>query len=186
MIKKDLKYIKIENRGKVDEDLLIISENLLKKIYFEVEGGIFQTLCPKMFNILKEEDLREEEICGFEFTLLYDIFKGRVHIKQTKEGLLNVTFFKRYPSKGKFVYELYKEIINISFENLFNQFDFIIKGENRKIKTGNIYLLKNGLIGIVRKYYSNQKIGIVYDEDSPEIEEYVTIEDFDKLFKEKK
>ena len=85
---------------------------------------------------------------------------------------------------GKFGYNFYDSKLNIPIEKLNEQFEFIIKGENQQIKTGNIYLLKNGMIGIIKKYYSNSRIGIIYDECSEEIEDYIRVEDIDKLLKE--
>ena len=61
----------------------------------------------------------------------------------------------------------------------------MIKGENQKIATGNVYLLKNGMVCIIKKYYSNVKIGVIYDEDSEDVEEYIRIEDIDKLIRTK-
>ena len=40
------------------------------------------------------------------------------------------------------------------------------------------------MIGIIKKYYSNSRIGIIYDECSEEIEDYIRVEDIDKLLKE--
>lgn len=182
---KNSRYIKIENRGKVDEDLLIKTEEFINFINFDLDNGLFIRLCPKMFYILKEKELKDDEEFGFEFTLLSDIFKGRVEIRKIKNtNNCNIIFNKRFPTKGKFVYNFYDSKLNIPIEKLNEQFEFIIKGENQQIKTGNIYLLKNGMIGIIKKYYSNSRIGIIYDEYSEEIEDYIRVEDIDKLLKE--
>ena len=82
MKKKD--HIKIENRGKVDEDLLIITEDFLKKLYFEIDKGDFRKISPKLFYVLDYKYLEPDEEFGFEFTLLSDIFKGRVEIRKIK------------------------------------------------------------------------------------------------------
>ena len=62
---KNSRYIKIENRGKVDEELLIKTEEFIKKLSFDLDNGQFQRLCPKMFYILKETELNEYEEFGF-------------------------------------------------------------------------------------------------------------------------
>lgn len=184
---KNSRYIKIENRGKVDEELLIKTEEFIKKLSFDLDNGQFQRLCPKMFYILKETELNEDEEFGFEFTLLFDIFKGRVEIRKLKDKeLYNIHFYKRFPTKGKFIYNLYETKTNIPLQSINIQFDFIIKGENQNIKTGNIYLLKNGMIAIIKKYYSNSKIGVIYDEFAEDVEDYIRMEDIEKLIKEKK
>ena len=41
------------------------------------------------------------------------------------------------------------------------------------------------MVCIIKKYYSNVKIGIIYDEDSEDVEEYIRIEDIDKLIRTK-
>lgn len=177
---KNKKYVKIENRGKVEEELLFKTEDFLKFLLYDFQKGDFNILNPKMFYVFNEEELKNDEEFGFEFTLFSDIFKGRVEIRKKKNNLFYILFNKRYPTKGKFIYKPYIEKKNIALEDLFNQFDFVIKGESRKIKTGKVYLLKNGMIGIVKKYYSNSKIGIIYDEYAEEVEEYIKIEDIEK------
>lgn len=177
---KDKKYVKIENRGKVEEELLFKTEDFLKFLLYDFQKGDFNILNPKMFYVFNEEELKKDDDFGFEFTLFSDIFKGRVEIRKKKDNSFSILFNKRYPAKGKFIYKPYIEKKNIALEDLFKQFDFVIKGENRQIKTGKVYLLKNGMVGIVRKYYSNSKIGIVYDEYASEVEEFVKIEDIEE------
>ena len=38
-------------------------------------------------------------------------------------------------------------------------------------------------MAIIKKYYSNEKIGIIYDEFSEEVEEYIRKEEIDKIIK---
>lgn len=186
MKNKGIKYVKIENRGKVDIPLLIKTEEFIKFLCFDFQRGSFFNLSPKLFKVLKLEELNENEEFGFEFTVIFNIFKGRVEIRKQKNlNYFNVYFYKRRPAQGKFEYDLYITKNDIALENLNKVFDFLIKGENQKIATGNVYLLKNGMVCIIKKYYSNVKIGVIYDEDSEEVEEYIRIEDIDKLIRTK-
>lgn len=184
---KNLKYIKIENRGKVDNDILLSkTEDFIRKLFFEIDNGRFLIFNPKMIYVLKETELNENEELGFRFTLLFDIFKGRVIIAKIKDkDSVNIYFYKRHPIKGRFEYNLYNTKLNIPYNKINNQFNFIITGENLEIKTGNIYLLKNGIVCIIKKLYSNHKIGVIYDECSEEVEDYIQIEDIDKQIKNK-
>ena len=50
---KNSRYIKIENRGKVDEDLLIKTEEFIKFLCFDFQRGIFFKLSPKLFKVFK-------------------------------------------------------------------------------------------------------------------------------------
>lgn len=182
---KGLDYIKIENRGKVSRERLAKTEELMKKVTYQLDRGRFQNLCPKMYMVLTKEELESNESIGFQVTLFFDIFKGHVHIKKQKGvDLYNIDFLKRYPAEGKFMYKLSKQIKDVPFQDLFNQFKFMIEGENQKLRTGNVYLLKNGLVAILVKYYSNDKLGIKYDEYAEDIEEFITIEDIDSLIRE--
>lgn len=184
MKNKGAKYIKIENRGKVDISLLNKTEEFIKFLCFDFQRGIFFKLSPKLFKVLKLKELNDYEEFGFEFTVIFNIFKGRVEIRKQKNlDYFNIYFYKRRPAQGKFEYDLYIVKNGISLENLNKEFDFLIKGENQKIATGNVYLLKNGMVCIIKKYYSNTKIGIIYDEDSEDVEEYIKIEDIDKLIR---
>lgn len=186
MRNKDTKYIKIENRGKVDISLLSKTEEFIKFLYFDFQRGIFSKLNPKLFKVLKREELNIEEEFGFEFTVFFDIFKGRVEIRKQKDlDYFNIYFYKRKPTQGKFEYNLYITKKDVILDKLNEAFDFLIKGENQKIVTGNVYLLKNGMVCIIKKYYSNSKIGVIYDEDSEDVEEYVRIEDIEKLIRTK-
>ena len=178
---KTTDLIKIENRGKVEEDLLIITENFIQRFYYDLN---FKKFYPKMFYILKKKELKDNEEFGFIFSVLFDIFKGKISICKIKNSnCFNIYFYKRHPIKGRFDYNLYKTKENIQEDNIKDEFDFLIKGENQKIQTGKAYLLKNGMIGIVKKYYSNTKIGIIYDEYSEKIEDFITIEDIEKILK---
>ena len=184
---KGVRYIKIENRGKVEIDLLNKTEEFIKKLCFDLDKGKFFKLDPKMFKVLKPEKLNENEEFGFEFTILFSIFKGRVEIRKQKNlNYFNLYFYKRRLAEGKFEYDLYITKLDIALEDLNKAFEFVIKGENQIIKTGNIYLLKNGLVCIIKKLYSNSKIGVIYDESSEEVEDYIRIEDIEKLIREKK
>ena len=166
--------IKIENRGKVDEDLLYKTEEFIKQLYFEIDKGDFRKISPKLFYILDYIYLEENEEFGFEFTLLTDIFKGRIEIRKIKnENNFNVLFYKRYPTKGKFTYTLYET------------FSFVLEFEEKIFKKGDVVLLKSGYMAIIKKYYSNEKIGIIYDEFSEDVEEYIRKEDIDKIIKSK-
>ena len=89
---KGLRYIKIENRGKVDIPLLNKTENFIKFLYFDFQRGIFSKLSPKLFKVLKYEELKTDEEFGFEFTVLFNIFKGRVEIRKQK----NLKYFLIY------------------------------------------------------------------------------------------
>lgn len=176
--------IKIENRGKVDEDLLIKTEDFIKKLYFDIDKGDFRKISPKLFYILDYIYLEENEEFGFEFTLLTDIFKGRIEIRKIKdENNFNVLFYKRYPTKGKFTYSLYETKLNIPLEKLNAQFSFVFEFEEKIFKKGDVVLLKSGYMAIIKKYYSNEKIGIIYDEFSEEVEEYIRKEEIDKIIK---
>lgn len=181
------RYIKIENRGKVELFLLNKTEEFIKFLCFDLDKGKFYKLGPKLFRVLKINELHEDEEFGFEFTIIFNIFKGRVEIRKQKNlDYFNIYFYKRKPSQGKFVYNLYLTKKDISLENINKEFEFLIKGEHQKISTGNVYLLKNGLVCIIKKYYSNSRIGIIYDEDSEDVEEYIRIEDIEELLKIKK
>ena len=185
-MKDKSKYIKIENRGKVDIPLLNKTEDFIKFLCFDFQRGMFYKLNPKLFKVLKLEDLNQDEEFGFEFTVIFNIFKGRIEIRKQKDlEYFNVYFYKRRPAQGRFEYDLYITKNNIPLEDLNKLFDFLIKGENQKIATGNVYLLKNGMVCIIKKYYSNTRIGVIYDEDSEYVEEYIRIEDIDKLIRTK-
>lgn len=186
MKNKGIKYIKIENRGKVNVSLLQKTEEFIKFLCFDFQRGIFYKLSPKLFKVLKESELNQNEEFGFEFTVIFNIFKGRIEIRKQKDlDYFNIYFYKRRPAQGKFEYDLYITKIDISLDNLNKEFDFLIKGESQKIATGNVYLLKNGMVCIIKKYYSNVKIGVIYDEDSEDVEEYIRIEDIEKLIRVK-
>lgn len=175
--------IKIENRGKVSPELLEKTEDFINYLYFELNNGAFKKLSPKLFRVIESSCLKEDEIFGFECTLLFDIFKGRINIIKKKNNLFRILFFKRFPNKGKFSYELYLTKDDIS-ENLINKnLEFIVVGEGIRVKVGNTYLLKNGLVAIVKKNFSNSKIGVIYDEDSEDVEEYIKIEDIKQLLR---
>jgi hypothetical protein len=183
---KGLRYVKIENRGKVDIPLLQKTEEFIKFLCFDFQRGMFYKLSPKLFKVLKKEELGENEEFGFEFTVIFNIFKGRIEIRKQKDlDYFNIYFYKRRPAQGRFEYDLYITKKDIILENINKAFDFLIKGENQKIATGNVYLLKNGMVCIIKKYYSNVKIGVIYDEDSEDVEEYIRIEDIDKLIRTK-
>lgn len=187
MKNKGVRYVKIENRGKIDFSLLSKTEEFIKQLCFDVDKGIFLKLSPKLFKVLKNEELEETEELGFQFTILFNVFKGRVEIRKQRDlDYFNIYFYKRRPAEGKFEYDLYIVKKDIALQDINKEFDFIKKGENRKIETGNVYLLKNGLVCIIKKYYSNIKIGVIYDENSEEVEEYIRIEDIDKLIRAKK
>ena len=184
MKNKGAKYIKIENRGKVDISLLNQTEEFIKFLCFDFQRGMFYKLSPKLFKILKLEELNENEEFGFEFTVIFNIFKGRIEIRKQKDlNYFNIYFYKRRPAQGKFEYDLYITKNDITLEDINKAFDFLIKGENQTVATGKVYLLKNGMVCIIKKYYSNIKIGIIYDEDSEDVEEYIRIEDIDKLIR---
>lgn len=186
MKSKGSRYIKIENRGKIEMGLLQKTESFIKELCFDINKGQFSKLSPKMFKVLKPEELTEQEEFGFEFTILFNIFKGRVEIRKQKDlNYFNVLFYKRRQGQGRFEYDLYITKNDIPLSNLNSAFDFIINGEDQKIGTGNVYLLKNGLVCIIKKYYSNSHIGIIYDEDSEEVEDYIRIEDIEKLLRQK-
>lgn len=186
MKNKGPRYIKIENRGKINMNLLNKTESFIKRFYFDIDNGQFSKLSPKIFKVLKPEELEEDEEFGFEFTIIFNIFKGRVEIRKQKDlDYFNVLFYKRRQGQGKFEYDLYITKKNIPLLELNKAFDFIINGEDQKIGTGNVYLLKNGLVCIIKKYYSNSHIGIIYDEDSEEVEEYIRIEDIERLLRTK-
>lgn len=183
---KGVRYIKIENRGKIEFSLLQKTENFIKSLYFDINKGAFAKLSPKMFKVLKPEELNDNEEFGFEFTIIFNIFKGRVEIRKQKDlEYFNIYFYKRRPAQGRFEYDLYLTKKDILLENINDAFKFIVKGENQKIATGNVYLLKNGLVCIIKKYYSNSHIGIIYDESSEEVEDYIRIEDIEKLLRTK-
>ena len=184
---KNSRYIKIENRGKVDEDLLIKTEEFINFINFDLDNGLFIRLCPKMFYILKEKELKDDEEFGFEFTLLSDIFKGRIEIRKVKcLDNFNILFYKRLPTKGRFTYELSKVLSNIPLNEINKQFYFILEFEEKTFKKGDVILLKNGYTAIIEKYYSNDKIGVIFDEYADDVEEYIKKEDIDKIIKSKK
>ena len=87
------KYIKIENRGKIKSNKIKGIENFIKFIYYENNRGEFQSLFPKLFFALKEEELNTNEDVGFQFTLLFDRFKGRVNIcKLRNKNFVNIYF----------------------------------------------------------------------------------------------
>ena len=183
-MKSRYKCVKIENRGKVEISLLTKTENFINFLYFEFQKGIFAKLSPKLFKVLKQDELNEDEEFGFEFTIIFNIFKGRVEIRKQKDlEYYNIYFYKRIPAQGKFKYHLYITKKDISLEDINKTFNFLINGENQKIATGNVYLLKNGLVCIIKKYYSNERIGVIYDECSEDVEEYIRIEDIEKLLK---
>ena len=184
---KNSRYIKIENRGKVDEDLLIKTEEFINFINFDLDNGLFIRLCPKMFYILKEKELKDDEEFGFEFTLLSDIFKGRIEIRKVKcLDNFNILFYKRLPTKGRFTYELSKVLSNIPLNEINKQFYFILEFEEKTFKKGDVILLKNGYTAIIEKYYSNDRIGVIFDEYADDVEEYIKKEDIDKIIKSKK
>lgn len=183
---KGIRYVKIENRGKIDIPLLNKTEEFIKFLCFDFQRGMFYKLSPKLFKVLKVEGLDESEEFGFEFTVIFNIFKGRIQIRKQKNlEYFNIYFYKRRLAQGKFEYDLYITKKDVPLEDINKTFDFLIKGENQKIATGNVYLLKNGMVCIIKKYYSNVKIGVVYDEDSEDVEEYIRIEDIDKLIRTK-
>ena len=41
-------------------------------------------------------------------------------------------------------------------------------------------MLTTGYVAIIRKYYSNSKIGVVFDEDAEEIEDFISKEEIIK------
>lgn len=177
--------IRIENKGKISKNRYELTEELIQKIVYGLGENSLIKFCPKMYNICTLDNLTEEESIGFYFTLLFDIFKGKVYIKKQKnKQLYNLDFYRRFPTKEKFTYSLTKQIKDIHLQDIVRQFNFIIVGENQNIKTGNIYLLKSGLVGIIRKYYSNIHIGISYDEYNPDIEDFIGVEDIEALIRE--
>lgn len=186
-MKQKSEHIRIENRGKVDEDLLFITEEFIKFLCYEVDKGDFKKISPKLFYILDKEDLEENEEFGFEFTLLSDIFKGRIEIRKVKcLDNFNILFYKRLPTKGRFTYELSKVLSNIPLNEINKQFYFILEFEEKTFKKGDVILLKNGYTAIIKKYYSNDKIGVIFDEYADDVEEYIKKEDIDKIIKSKK
>lgn len=170
------RYIKIENRGKVSQKLLKKTEDFLYYIFYDLDGGLFKRLCPKMIYVLKKSELSEGEMCGFCFFLNSDIFKGNVEIRLLEDEKSNIYFHKRHSHSDRFIYKEYLKEENISLSELNEQFNFIIEGEGNRIKTGGVYELTDGRICIVQKYCSNCKIGINYDEYDDFIEEYIRIE----------
>ena len=66
------------------------------------------------------------------------------------------------------------------------QFYFILEFEEKTFKKGDVILLKNGYTAIIEKYYSNDKIGVIFDEYADDVEEYIKKEDIDKIIKSKK
>ena len=184
---KNTDKVKIENRGKVDAELLSLTETFIKFLCFDLDKGDFKKISPKLFYVLDREYLENNEKFGFEFTILSDIFKGRIEIRKIKdENKYNILFYKRVPSKGRFDYILSKTIPNIPIEELNKQFYFIVEFEEKSFRKDDIILLKSGYTAIIKKYYSNDKIGIIYDEYSEDIEEYIKKEDIDKLIKSSK
>jgi len=170
--------IKIENRGKVEPEELEITENLIKHLYSATKGD-FESISPKMFYILKKEEINEDELCGFEFTILSSSFKGRIEIRQTLTNKYNIYFYRRIPTKIKFTYEYYNKIENVDEKQILCKLEFCKEGDKRDffVKKGDVVMLNSGYACIIKKYYSNIKIGVVYDEESEEIEDYITKED---------
>ena len=181
--------IQIENRGKVSIDRYELTIKWIENIIYGL-GSKFslEKFDPKMIYILPKEELSQEESLGFSFTLFSNLFKGHVAIKKIKgEELFNIAFYRRLPTKIRFTYKLSKSFEKVGLYDIIKQFNFVVIGENNhSIKIGNVYLLKNGLIAIVKKYYSNDKIGVVFDEFAPNIEEYISVEDLDSLIREVK
>lgn len=176
--------VKIENRGKVELFLLLQTEQFINNLYYYLDKGNFRKLEPKLFRVLKKEQLNDNEEFGFEFIVLFNIFKGKIEIRKQKDlNYFNIKFYKRYASEGHFIYKFYMEKNNIKEDDINKALEFIIKGENKIVRTGGIYLLKNGLVCIIKKYYSNSKIGVIYDETSEDIEEYIRIEDIEELIR---
>ena len=173
--------IKIENRGKVEQEDLVLVEELIEHISL-INNKEFLTICPKMFYALKPSEIREDEICGFEFTILSSYFKGRIEIKLNKNNNYNVNYYRRLPTKGRFTYELYKKEFDILEKDLLDKFEFCKESSDKEIfvKKGDVVMLNTGFVAIIRKYYSNNKIGIIFDEDSEEIEEFISKENIIK------
>lgn len=169
--------VKIENRGKCSEEELIFTEEMLDFICNKLNKGAFMKIDPKMFYVLKKSEIEENELGGFEFTICSSFFKGRIEIRETVDGNYNIYYYKRANTKGKFQYELYNKDLDVPEDKLLSKFDFLnIENEeldNIFLKKGDVVILDTGYVGIIRKYYSNQRIGIVFDEDSEEVEEYI-------------
>ena len=94
--------------------MLFLQISFIKFLCYEVDKGDFKKISPKLFYILDKEDLEENEEFGFEFTLLSDIFKGRIEIRKVKcLDNFNILFYKRLPITERFTHELSNVLSNI-------------------------------------------------------------------------
>lgn len=169
--------IKIENKGKVEPEELEFAEDMIKHLY-SITKGEFESISPKMFYILSKSEIEEYELGGFEFTILSSSFKGRIEVRKNNIGSFNLYFNKRLPTKGKFTYEFYHKVENILEKDILGRLDFCKEDSTEFfIKKGDVIMLNSGYIAIIRKYYSNSEIGINYDEEDTEVEEYIKKED---------
>lgn len=181
---------KIENKGKVTEEEFQISKDILG-IISKIDKFTFLSFLPKCIFSLKREDLQENEKGGILFNVTGEYLKGRVRICKNIDGLYNLYFFKKTLKDKKVFFKEYKNEFNIRERDLVSTMEFIDEGEENKIeekikislKKGDVCLLDDGFVCIIRNYFSNEKIGVVYDEDDIEPKDFISKERIIKVIR---